>query len=84
MGLIEAILAGIQFERLQKPLVFFTMLIGFIFFGVAGLAMLYGVFEVMLSGKEAELMAILGILSFSLVLFGLAAVCGYMIKRCFN
>ncbi|MDP2523825.1 GNAT family N-acetyltransferase [Neptunomonas phycophila] len=29
MGLIEAILLGLQFKNLQKPFVFFSMLIGF-------------------------------------------------------
>ncbi|MBU2876459.1 hypothetical protein [Aliiglaciecola lipolytica] len=36
VGLIESILIGLQFDRLQKPLVFFSMLIGFFFFSVAG------------------------------------------------
>ncbi|GAA0860460.1 hypothetical protein [Aliiglaciecola litoralis] len=85
MGLIEAILIGLQLDRLQKPLVFFSMLIGFSFFLVAGVGVLYGVSEVVLSdkeGKEAIIGPLIGMVAFSLLFFGLAAVCGHFIKKC--
>ena len=39
MGLIEETLLGIQFKRLEKPIVFFSMLIGFLFFYALGATM---------------------------------------------
>ncbi|GAA6186883.1 MULTISPECIES: hypothetical protein [Alteromonadaceae] len=85
MGLIESILIGLQFDRLQKPLVFFSMLIGFFFFSVAGGGVLYGVSEVVFSdkeGKDAIIGPLVGMIAFSLLFFGLAAVCGHFIKKC--
>ena len=84
MGLIEAILLGVQFKNLQKPFVFFSMLIGFLFFTLAGFGMLYGIYEIIISNKAGKLLPSLGILAFSLLFFALASVCGYMIKRCFK
>jgi len=84
VGLIEAILLGLQFKNLEKPLVFFSMLIGFLFFALAGCGMLYGVYEIAISNKDGKLPFILGTIAFSMLFFGLASVCGYMIKRCFE
>ncbi|TMN62004.1 hypothetical protein CWB85_21940 [Pseudoalteromonas sp. S1727] len=84
MGLIEAILLGLQFKNLQKPFVFFSMLIGFLFFILAGFGMFYGMYEIFMTDKVGKLVPLLGIFAFSLLFFGLASVCGYMIKRCFN
>ncbi|TKB43069.1 hypothetical protein [Thalassotalea mangrovi] len=84
MGLIEAILMGITFEKLQKPLVFFSMLIGLLFFTFVGLFLWYGIYEIVVSDRPEKLIPSLGVALFSSVFFGLAYVCGYMIKRCFN
>lgn len=84
MGLIEAILMGLQFKRLQKPFVFFSMLIGLLFFSLAGFGMFYGIYEIVVSDKTGQFVFILGALAFSLLFFGLAAVCGFMIQRCFK
>ncbi|KID56559.1 hypothetical protein JF50_11510 [Pseudoalteromonas luteoviolacea] len=84
MGLIEAILLGLQFKSLEKPLVFFSMLIGFLFFTLAGFGTLYGVYDIAISNKkDGKLPFALGATAFSMLFFGLASVCGYMIKRCF-
>ncbi|KZN66408.1 hypothetical protein N473_08440 [Pseudoalteromonas luteoviolacea CPMOR-1] len=83
MGLIEAILLGLQFKSLEKPLVFFSMLIGFLFFTLAGFGMLYGVYDIAISSKDGKLPFVLGATAFSMLFFGLASVCGYIIKRCF-
>ena len=80
MGLIEAILAGIQIKRLQKPIIFFFMLIGFIVFSLFGVVMIGVGIEGLMAGKGIK--PSLGIASFSTVFFGLSAVCGYFIKRC--
>ena len=80
MGLIEAILAGIQIKRLQKPIIFFFMLIGFIVFTLLGVAMISVGIEGLLAGKG--IIASLGTVAFSTVLFGLSAACSYFIKRC--
>lgn len=86
MGLIEAILLGVQFKRLQKPLVFFSMLIGLVTFGVFGIGIIVvlvteltstdKVFTFQLAGASLGLLAIAGIF------LGLVWVCGYFIKRC--
>ncbi|WP_444902082.1 hypothetical protein ACJJIG_03295 [Microbulbifer sp. SSSA007] len=88
MGLIEAILLGIQFKRLQKPLVFFSMLIGLIAFSIFGIA-IFGalVTELISTDKEFtfELVgASFGLLAIIGIFFGLAWVCGYLLKRCFE
>ncbi len=80
MGLIEAILAGIQIERLQKPIIFFFMLIGFIVFSLFGVAMIGVGIEGLMAGKG--IVPSLGMAAFSTIFFGLSAVCGYFIKRC--
>jgi hypothetical protein len=84
VGLIEAILLGLQFKNLQKPFVFFSMLIGFLFFSLAGFGMFYGIYEIVISNKTGKFLPVLGVLAFSILFFGLAGVCGYMIKRCFK
>ena len=84
MGLIESILLGLQFKNLQKPFVFFSMLIGFLFFSLAGFGMFYGIYEIVISNKTGKFLALLGVLAFSILFFCLAGVCGYMIKRCFK
>ncbi len=84
MGLIEAILLGLQFKNLQKPFVFFSMLIGFLFFALAGFGMFYGIYEILISNKSGKFLPILVVIAFSILFFGLAGVCGYMIKRCFK
>jgi hypothetical protein len=84
VGLIEAILLGLQYKNLQKPFVFFSMLIGFLFFSLAGFGMFYGIYEIVISNKTGKFLPVLGVLAFSILFFGLAGVCGYMIKRCFK
>jgi len=88
MGLIEALLLGIQFKRLQKPLVFFSMLIGLILFCVFGAGIVWALISsVATSDKEITLQLVgagLGLLAISSMFFGLAWVCGYFIKRCFE
>ncbi|ESP91533.1 hypothetical protein [Pseudoalteromonas luteoviolacea] len=84
MELIEAILLGLQLKNLQKPFVFFSMLIGFLFFTLAGFGMLFGIYEILVSDKAGKLLPSLGIMAFSILFFALASVCSYMIKRCFR
>lgn len=88
MGLIEAILLGIQFKRLQKPLVFFSMLIGLVAFSIFGVCIIWALAtELTSSDKEFTLQLVgasFGLLSISGIFFGLAWVCGYFIKRCFE
>ena len=88
MGLIEAILLGIQFKRLEKPIVFFTMLLSLIVFMAFGAVIVLATIDSIFNGKvEVSLEMVtptLGMLAFSFVFFGLAWVCGYMIKRCFD
>ena len=88
MGLIEAILLGIQFKRLEKPIVFFTMLLGLILFMAFGVVIVLATIDSIFNGKvemSSEVaVPFLGILALSFVFFGLAWVCGYMIKRCFD
>ena len=88
MGLIEAILLGIQFKRLQKPLVFFSMLISLVVFGIFGVGII-GALVTELASTEKEFTfqlagASFGMLAISGMFFGMAWVCGYFIKRCFE
>ena len=88
MGLIEAILLGIQFKRLQKPLVFFSMLISLVVFGIFGVGIV-GALVTELASTEKEFTfqlagASFGMLAISGMFFGMAWVCGYFIKRCFE
>lgn len=88
MGLIEAILLGIQFKRLQKPLVFFFMLISLVIFGIFGVGII-GALVTELASTEKEFTfqlagASFGMLAISGMFFGMAWVCGYFIKRCFE
>jgi hypothetical protein len=88
MGLIEAILLGIQFKRLQKTLVFFSMLIGLIAFSVFGVGIIGALItELASTEKDFTLQlagASFGLLAISGIFLGLAWVCGYLIKRCFE
>lgn len=88
MGLIEAIILGIQFKRLQKPLVFFSMLVGLIIFSIFGVGIIGAlVTELTPADKEFTLQlagACLGLYAISGIFLGLAWVYGYFIKRCFK
>jgi polyferredoxin len=88
MGLIEAILLGIQFKRLQKPLVFFSMLISLVAFSIFGVGIIGALItELASTDKEFTLQLVgasFGLLAISGVFFGLAWVCGYLIKRYFE
>ena len=88
MGLIEAVLLGIQFKRLQKPFVFFSMLVGFVTFSIFGLGIVGGLIAGLAStDKEFTFQLVgasFGLLALSAVFFGLAWICGYFIKRCFE
>jgi len=87
MGLIEAILLGVQFKRLQKPLVFFSMLVGLVAFTVFGVSIIGAVVvELTSAGKGVTFQlagASFGLVAISGMFFGLAWLCGYFIKRCF-
>lgn len=88
MGLIEALLLGIQFKGLQKPLVFFSMLIALLMFSVFGIGIIWALItSIATTDKEITLQffgASFGMLVISCVFFCLAWVCGYFIKRCFE
>lgn len=88
MGLVEALLLGLQFQRLQKPLVFFSMLIGLVLFSVFGVAIVWALISsVATLDKEITLQLVgagIVLLAMSSIFFGLAWVCGYFIKRCFE
>ena len=88
MGLIEAILLGIQFKRLQKPLVFFSMLIGLVAFSVFGIGVI-GALVIELASTEKKFSfqlvgASFGLFAISCIFFSLAWVCGHLIKKCFE
>ncbi len=80
MGIIEAIIIGVQIDRLQKPIVFVSMLACFVAFSAFGVVIVLAGFEVMLNGKG--ILNAMGLASISIVFFGLAAVCGHFIKKC--
>ena len=84
MGIIEAILTGLQFKGLQKPLVFFSMPVGFIAFSMLGIVVIAAAVEGIQGQGEPRLLARADVAGFSLLFFGLAAACGYFIKRCFD
>jgi len=88
VGLIEAILLGIQFKRLQKPVVFFAMLAGLILSSVFGLGIIGALISSIVDGeKEFTLQLVgasFGLLAISFIFFALASACGYFIKRCFE
>lgn len=88
MGLIEAILLGLQFKRLQKPLVFFSMLIGLVAFSIFSVGIIGAlVTEITSTDKEFTFQLVsasFGLFVISGIFFGLAWVCGYFIKRCFE
>ena len=87
MGLIEAILLGIQFKRLQKPLVFFLMLIGLVVFTIFGGAIVWALLSSIFAGEKQLALRLIGsgfgMLAISAIFFGLAWLCGHLIKRCF-
>jgi|GEM_PF-5761718 len=78
MGFFEAVIIGLQFKRLQKPLVFFMMLVCIIFFGLFGLSTGYIAIEGLLTGKPIG--AVLAMLGFTLFFVGLCVVCAKLIK----
>ena len=80
MGIIEAILIGLQFERLEKPLIFISMLVCFLAFTAFGVGILLIGVEAIQTGKG--IMASFIVSSLSLIFFGLSWVCGYFIKKC--
>jgi hypothetical protein len=82
MGLVEAVLVGLQFKRLEKPIVFISMFIGFIFFTILGLVIVAAGVEMFLAGKG--LIASVGLSLMSVFFFCLSAACGYFIKRSVN
>ncbi|MDO6452800.1 hypothetical protein Q4490_04410 [Neptunomonas phycophila] len=88
VGLIEAILLGIQFKKLQKPIVFFAMLVGLILFSVLGLGIIGALISsIVNTEKEFTLQLVgasFGLLAISFIFFALASACGYFIKRCFG
>ncbi len=88
MGLVEAVLLGIQFKRLQKPIVFFAMLIGLVLFSLFGVAIIGTLISsIVNTEKEFTLQLVgasFGLLTISFVFLGLAWACGYFIKRCFE
>jgi hypothetical protein len=84
MSLIEAILAGIQFKGLQKPIVFLSMLIGLLLFGILGLALFYLPFEAWFNGKGIGIGLSIAFVGLGLILLFLSGVCGHFIKRCFR
>ena len=63
MGLIEAILIGIQFKRLEKPIVFLSMLVCFLAFCTFGVAIILASIEGFSNGKP--FLALVGFSSFS-------------------
>lgn len=80
MGIFEAIIIGLQFKRLQKPLVFVMMLVCIIFFGLFGLSTGYIAIQGFLEGKAIG--AVLAMLAITTVFLGLCVVCGNFIKKC--
>ena len=84
MDLIEAILSGIHVRGLQKPIVFFSMLIGLALFGLLGILILVVPIDAIASGKGVHFGQIMICAVLAAVLFALAATCGYFIKRCFD
>jgi len=88
MGLVEAILLGIQFKRLQKPIVFFAMLIGLVIFSIFGVGIIGALISSIANTEKAFTLQLVGasfgMLVISFIFFGLASVCGYFIKRCFE
>lgn len=79
MELIEAILVGFQFKRLEKPLVFITMLVALLYFVTMGVVIVLAGIEALISGKG--LLPALGIVLLSSIFFGLSAVCGHFVKK---
>lgn len=79
MGLIEAILIGIQSKRPEKLIVFLSMLICFLAFCVLGVLIVLAGAESLVKGNAV--LPSLGLASFSVLFFGLAAICGRFIKR---
>ena len=80
MGLIEAILLGFQIRRLEKPLVFITMLVALLCFVAMGVLIVIAGVEALLSGKG--LLPALVFVLLSSIFFGLSAVCGHFVKKC--
>ena len=84
MNVIEAILTGIQFKGLQKPIIFFCMLFGVVLFGLFAIGLLFISVQEIISGSKIELSLVLGSLIFSGICWGLVFACGFFMKRCFE
>jgi hypothetical protein len=80
MGIFEAILVGIQFKRLQKPLIFIVMLVAFILFTIFGLGVIAAGVEGYI--ENSKLLPAVGLASISILFFSLSALCGHFIKKC--
>lgn len=79
MSLIEAIIVGLQFKRLERPLVFVTMLLALVCFMALAVVIALAGLELLLSGKG--LFPALGTVLLSSMFFGLSAVCGHFVKK---
>ena len=83
MNFIEWLLAGIGIKRVQRPFVFISMGIATLFFGGVAIAAL--VMFGMEFGKSDDPLGIAILGGGIVILFGaLAAISGYMVKRCFD
>lgn len=83
MDLIESLLTGIGIRGVQRPFVFLTMGVATLFFG--GLAVATLVVVGIELGQSDKPLALAALGDGIAVLFGaLAAVSGYMVRRCFD
>lgn len=80
MGFFETVLIGLQFKRLQKPVVFFMMLINFVFFFLFGSAIVFASLEGIFTGKSITASGAL--LATSIIPFGICLVCANLLKKC--
>jgi hypothetical protein len=74
MGILEILLSGIGFKGLEKPFVFITMLISYVFFMVIFVAVIIDLFNDFSPIKFFILMFILF----------LSGVCAHFMKKCFK
>lgn len=83
MDFIESLLAGIGVRCVQRPLVFISMGVATLFF--AGIAVVVLVMTGVEFGHSDDPLALVTFGGGIAILFGgLAAVSGYMVKRCFD
>jgi len=80
--MIEILLACIQIEKLQKPIIFFLMLIGLLFFSLFGVGCLLVVAEQFMEHGAQTWLPSMAFVGFSLMFFGLAYVCFKFMKKC--